>query len=196
MNTRFFLTLAVAIVLILPLSAQSLINPTLKSSLDKYISHTNNQEWNDVFSYTYPALFEAVEQDDLKAVMERAYNGMAMHISNANIVYTSAPIEADGHSFIRLMYTADIQVALEPGGIYDHIKPIGAMKDNFVQRYGTQAVTWNEEAKTFAIKAENTMLAIDMGQNDWKFLDLDPARQEWLEQLLPQTVVESLIRVE
>jgi hypothetical protein len=179
------------------LRGQASINPAIQSTLETFIAASNQEDWDKAFDLLYPKLFNRVPKQDLVDLMVgMEKDGMKLAMKNTRITSTSVPVEEGNETFVRVEYDADMEVYLTTGGIYDHPKSIMAMDQQFRSTYGESNVKWYEARKTYLIKAHKAMMAINIGNNTWKLVEINMDQPELMEYLFSPSIMDALVRIE
>jgi hypothetical protein len=197
MNTRKFFFILSVVLVSFQLKGQAFINPDIQSSLDAFIQHSNNKEWDKAFDLLYPKLFTRVAKQDLVDLMlGMEADGMSLRMSNTRITSTSVPVVEGNETFVRVEYVADLTVQIEKDGIYDSPKAIQAIDEQFRNTYGQQRVKWNEGKHDFQIIAQKAMMAIQTEDKSWKLVEINMDQPELMEYIFSPSIMQSLVRIE
>lgn len=177
--------------------SQALINPAIEETLNRFITYSNQQDWDKAFDLLYPKLFTKVPKQDLLDIMKSTEaDGMNLQMANTRITSTSVPVTEGDETFVRVQYVSDLTVTIQQGGKYDYPKSIQAMDEQFKIIYGTNNVKWDDAAKQYKIVANKSMMAIQAKQGDWKLVEVNMDQPELMESLFPASVMETLVRVD
>ncbi len=179
------------------LQGQAVVNPAIQAKLEAFISYSNQKEWDKAFDLMYPKLFTKVPKQDLVDLMVGLESeGIVLQLSNLRITSTSVPVVEGGETFVRVEYTADMVVGVKPGGMYDDLKPILGMTQQFKDTYGAQNVKWSEERKEFQILAHKAMMAIDSDDTGWTLVEINMDQPDLMEYLFSPGIMDALVHVE
>lgn len=197
MNTIKLFFILCTVLVSSALKGQAAINPDIQSSLDAFIKYSNDQDWDKAFDLLYPKLFKQVAKQDLVDLMvAMEADGMSLRMTNTRITSTSAPMEEGNETFVRIEYTADMEVDIAAGGIYDHPKAITSMEEQFKTTYGSKNVKWDVDNKEFNILARKSMMAINGVEGGWKLIEINMDQAELMKSLFSPSVMEALVLVE
>lgn len=197
MNFKKFLFVLSAVLFSFVLKGQAVINPAIQTKLDAFIKYSNQKDWDKAFDLLYPKLFTKVAKQDLiDLMMGMESDGLSINMSNMRITSTSAPVQENNETFVRVGYTADLSVNVRPGGLYDAPKAIQAIEEQFNATYGDDNVKLDQDNKQFQIKATKAMIAIEVAKDDWKLVEINMDQPEIMEFLFSPAIMESLVRTE
>jgi hypothetical protein len=197
MNTRKIFFIISVVLFSFQLKGQAFINPDIQSSLDAFIQHSNNKEWDQAFDLLYPKLFTRVAKQDLVDLMlGMEADGMSLKMSNTRITSTSVPVVDGDETFVRVEYVADLTVQIDKDGIYDSPKAIQAIDEQFRNTYGQQRVKWNEGKHDFQIIAQKAMMAIQTADKSWKLVEINMDQPDLMEYIFSPSIMQSLVRIE
>lgn len=186
-----------AVLLSTMLIGQASVNSEIQATLDGFIEQSNNKDWNKAFDYMYPKMFDQVSKQDLVDMMKSTEeDGMSIKVSDVRITSTSAPLEVDGETFVRVEYDSKMMVRIKAGSVYDYPKSTFAMKEQFENNFGASNVKWDEDNKEFAVQAKKAMMAINTGATGWKMVEINMDQPTLMEHLFSPEVMDALVRVE
>jgi hypothetical protein len=175
-------------------NAQLSGNEAIGYKLDQFISLTNKKQYSEAFDLMYPKLFTKVNKQELIDLMQSMENeGLALSISNKHVTSYSAPIVEGDETFVRMDYTADVQIDIKEGGMFDGYKPAQAMFQQFKATYGEENVTMSENNRTFHIKADKAMIAVQPKGGEWYLVEINPEQMELMESLFSPNVIATLV---
>jgi hypothetical protein len=172
------------------------VDPAIQSRLDSFIEYSNGQQWEKAFNLIYPKLFTQVSRAALIDKMNQELVGLDFKMRNTRILSSSIPLREGDETFVRVNYTSDMTVKIEPGGMYDAPKAIQAIGDQFKSTYGGRSVQWDEAQKQFTILVNKNMMAIQLADGDWKLVEINPEQPELMEFLFPPAIMDKLVREE
>lgn len=197
MNTRKILFILSTVLFSFQLKGQAFINPDIQSSLDAFIQHSNNKDWDKAFDLLYPKLFTKVAKQDLVDLMlGMEADGMSLRMANTRITSTSVPVEEGDETFVRVEYVTDLTVKIEKDGMFDSPKAIQAIDEQFKNTYGAQRVKWNDGKHDFQIIAQKSMMAIQTADKTWKLVEINMDQPDLMEYIFSPAIMQSLVRIE
>jgi hypothetical protein len=196
MNTIKFLFIMSAVLFTSVLKGQATINPAIKATLDAFIAHSNNQDWDKAFDLLYPKLFTKVSKQELVDLMgSQEAEGMTLKMQNTRITSTSVPITEGSETFVRVEYVADMEADIIPGGKYDYPKSITALDEQFKAIYGGSNVKWNADGKEFQIIVRKAIIAVENGKDNWTIVEVNMDQPALMESLFSPNIMDALVRI-
>ena len=189
-------SLLILAVCIFSLSARAQVNNNLdiQKRLDAFVELTNQKKYDEAFNYMYPKMFKEVSKQDLINVMSSANSdGLSLQVLNRKITSYSTPFQEGDETFVKVGFTADMEIDVVEGGMYDHPKPCTAMKQQFESIYGEKNVHWNEMEKKFTIKVDKQMMAVKQNQGDWFFVEVNKDQMDLMKSLFSEAVIKSVV---
>jgi len=177
--------------------AQVAQNPEIQSRLDAFIDLTNQKNYNYAFDLMYPKMFDLVSKQDLIDLMTSMNtDGLTLQITNRRNTSFSAPFRDGNENFVRVNFTADIEVQIMPGSDYDYPKPAMGMLQQFQTTYGEKNVNYDQEAKRYTIVADKAMMAVQQDGGDWHLVEINLDQMDLMKALFSEPVMKTLVMVE
>lgn len=177
--------------------SQAVINPGIEETLIRFITYSNQHDWDKAFDLLYPKMFAQVPKQDLVDIMKSSEaDGMNLQMADTRITSTSVPVIEGEETFVKVQYVSNLSVTIAKGGKYDYPKSIQAMDEQFKIIYGPNNVKWDEASRQFKILANRSIMAIQSKQGDWKLVEINMDQPELMESLFPASVMQTLIRVD
>lgn len=177
--------------------SQAVINPGIEETLIRFITYSNQHDWDKAFDLLYPKMFAQVPKQDLVDIMKSSEaDGMNLQMADTRISSTSVPVIEGEETFVKVQYVSNLSVTIAKGGKYDYPKSIQAMDEQFKIIYGPNNVKWDEASRQFKILANRSIMAIQSKQGDWKLVEINMDQPELMESLFPASVMQTLIRVD
>ncbi len=193
--TKFFLSISV-LLLTLSLSAQVKVNPDIQAKFDSFVALSNQKKWDQAFDLMYPKLFTKVPKQDLVDLMTSMdQDGLSFTRSNIKLKDSFEPVKEGNETFVKVDYTANLNVKITEGSIYDAPKAISGMTEQFQTSYGKTNVKWDEAGKQYTILVTISMIAIQ-NDNQWYLIEINKDQMELMESLFPAPVMDALVRTE
>lgn len=189
-------TVVTAFLLIVGLNAysQNSVDPAIEAKLDAMIELTNQQKYDQVFDLMYPKLFGYVSKQDLIDLMSSMnQDGLALRISERKINAISVPFQDGDETFVRVDYSAKMEVLMTEGSMYDSPKAAQAMLQQFQDMHGESNVVWDLEEKKYTISADRTIIAVKQeGAADWYLVEVSD-QKELMDSLFSEAVLQQLV---
>lgn len=174
--------------------SQNTGNTEIRTKLDAMIELTNQKKYDQVFDLMYPKLFGYVSKSDLIDLMTSMnQDGLTLRISDYHINNTSAPFQDGTETFVRVDYSAKMELLMEDGSLYDSPKAAQAMLEQFQHMHGEGNVAWSPEEKKYTIAADRTIIAVKQeGSNDWYLVEVSE-QKELMDSIFPEAVLQQLV---
>lgn len=172
-------------------------NPEIQTRLDAFIDLTNEKNYNEAFDLMYPKMFNQVSKQDLIDLMTSMNTeGLSLQITNRRNTAFSSPFRDGNENFVKVNFTADMEVQVIPGSAYDHPKPSVGMLQQFQATYGAENVKFDQEAKRYTIVANKTMMAIQQDGGEWHLVEINLDQMDLMKALFSEPVIKTLVMVE
>ena len=174
---------------------------TLETSFYEYFKLVSDKDIDGTLDYMLPKMFELAPRELVKSSMEQIYEDEEMDIQFANNKLNNMSFldykEEDktyaivDYSFEMIMIIHALknpeEEAKEEESSLNEFSLIHAM---YNEQFGTDNVTADKENGKFTIFKNSRLIAVDMPNKGWKFLEIKTEMLPVLERLLPQAVVE------
>lgn len=181
----------------LTLKAQVTDNQEIQSRLDAFIDLTNQKNYNDAFDMMYPKMFSQIGKQDLIDLMNSTNaDGLSFQIANRRNTTYSAPFRDGNEDFVKVNFTADMEIQVVPGSAYDHPKPAAGMLQQFQTTYGAENVKFDQEAKKYTIATDKMMMAVREDGREWHLVEINLDQMDLMKALFSEPVIKTLVMVE
>lgn len=196
MNTTKSILTFFALLLTFSGFAQLTSNPDIQKKLDQFIDLTNEKKYDQAFDIMYPKMFSQVGKQELVDMMTAMDNdGLSLTVTNRRITAFSTPFVDKNETFVRIDYTADMNMKIKPGGLYDSPKASTAMQQQFESVYGANNVKYDATSKNYTIMAQKAMMAIREEGKDWHLVEINTDQMELMRSLFSEAVINALVVV-
>ncbi|MDI1256262.1 MAG: hypothetical protein PSV16_09175 [Flavobacterium sp.] len=176
-------------------SAQSQTIENLKAETEKMYQATFAMDFDKIFSYTYPKLFETVPTDELKTIMEQAFDNEYMKITleKVNPAFKYSPLkEVDGKKLSLINYKTAMTMVFKQSFDTDEAQQSVVEAIKASGKFST--VTLKKEQKAIYAEMESVMIGISdtTTGNKWKFVNYDASQAEMAKTILGENVLKAL----
>lgn len=175
------------------LQAQEAVTVEFKQPINERIAQffgaTAKKDWLGVLNLTYDSLFLLVPKDQMLALFEQMEaEGMEITMGKFEVKDFVGQVDADNQHFVNIGYEMEMGLKFS-GPSFEAPGVMGYMKASFETTYGAANINYNEEERSFLIKANKNLYAIAPFQSqDWKFVENNLEQQIILEQIIPEAV--------
>jgi hypothetical protein len=172
-------------------------NQQIQTRLDAFIDLTNQKNYYQAFDLMYPKMFSQISKQDLIDLMSSTNaDGLSFQISNRRNTSYSAPFRDGNEDFVKVNFTADMEIQITPGSAYDHPKPAAGMLQQFQATYGSENVKFDQEAKKYTISTDKAMMAVRENGGEWHLVEINPDQMDLMKALFSEPVIKALVMVE
>lgn len=197
MKSVFTLILALAISVS---GASQSYKAEIKTEAQTYYDYLTNKNFDGIFDYMYPKIFELASREQMRAGMEQMFNSKDMKIEFIanDVVSVTDKMEVKGVTYAAVFYNSKMRMTF----LSEKDKPEAERKD-FLKLMQTTMETQFGEANVNS-EFENMALLINMDANmfaikdpqykGWKFIGNDDSMKQLVNSVIPETVRTSLIK--
>ncbi|MGK4569112.1 hypothetical protein [Flavobacterium sp. 3HN19-14] len=191
MKTKFTMLL----LFIAVLSVKSQTMESLKSETDKMFQATFAMDYDKIFSFTYPKLFETMPAEQLKTVMKQTFDNEYMKITLEKIdpKFQFDPIqEMEGKKISVIRYKTAMTMFMKQNFSTDAERDVvvNALSGNEL----FSGVKLNKEKTGIYAEMDAVMIGIfdSTTGGQWKFINYTPAQREMYRNILSDTILNKL----
>ena len=185
---KLLLTLALALVFILPVQAQSDLQKHFQSELNAYYQKINSEDWDSAMNWVYPGLFEVLPRDQMVAALQQMVTmGMKIETEVLDIQSISEVVESGSEKFCLVNYQGKIKISLS-----EALRSSADALDTGLRSAYSEGskIEYNEEEGFFMIEAVQQMIAVSPKEKqDWKYMEYSAPKRPMFAQFIPEEVL-------
>jgi len=198
MNLKRSLTLILVIISSFTCIAQD-YKASIKQRFTEYTNYIVHHEFDKSLDYVPEAIFTIVPRAQMAAAFEQLLNNKAMEVRitgfEINDIGNSRKIDSSYYSLIK--YTSMMSMKIisnKQESIIEKGKRLSMAKAAFSNTFGSDNVKLDEATETFTLSPKKQSWAISKnGQDEWKFVNIEPTQRLIMEKLLPKVLIEESI---
>ncbi|MEN9570784.1 MAG: hypothetical protein RL172_2015 [Bacteroidota bacterium] len=159
----------------------------LNKRLAEYLSYSKEINIDKILDYMYPRIFELAPKEQLKEVLQNAYNNKDIAISLDSLsIGKVLPISTFSKgACTKFSYTVKMTMKMLAEGMQNNT---AAILQSFKASFGANNVRYDEAEKKFIIYQTKEALAIkdDFSNNTWSMLGLE--KDETITAVIPAEI--------
>ncbi|WP_299337945.1 hypothetical protein [uncultured Psychroserpens sp.] len=192
-------TLLIALLITTSGLAQSYKTEITKEA-ETYYKHMENKNFDGVFDYMYPKVFDFAPRDQMKMAMDQMFNSKEMKIEfiSNEVQSVSDKKEVDDITYAAVFYNSKMKMTF----VSEQDKPeddkasfLGFMKGTMESQFGEGNVTSDVKDMSLVINMDANMFAINDPKYDgWKFIGNDDSMTQITNSIVPEAVRTELLK--
>ena len=176
-------------------SAKSQTLETLKGEAEKMFQATYSMDYDKIFSFTYPKLFETVPKDQLKTIMQQAFDNEYTKITleKINPEFKFDPIkEVDGKKLAVVHYKTAMTMIFKQNFDTDEMQQ--AMLGGILSSGSFSNAIINKDKTGIYAEMQSIMIGVADATtgNQWKFVNYEASQAEMAKSLLGENALKAL----
>lgn len=166
----------------------------IKKEAQTYYDHLTNKNFDAIFDYMYPKIFELASREQMRAGMEQMFNGKDMKIEFIanDVVSVTDTMEVKGVTYAAVFYNSKMRMTF----LSEKDKPeaerkefLKLMQSTMETQFGQANVISELENMALVINMDANMFAIkDPQYEGWKFIGNDDSMKPLVDSVIPETV--------
>lgn len=158
----------------------------LKSEVQKMYTATLTMNYDAIISYTYPKLFDLINEDEMKTILQTTFDNetMTIRIVNENPTFNYGELKKiedktvcliDYQNAMRMTFTEKL-----------NNEEAQEMRTSFLDTGEFHTVTFDNKTNSFLIEGKSYIIAITdaLTKGEWKFLNYSKNQNEIAKNLL------------
>ncbi|OEK06581.1 hypothetical protein [Roseivirga misakiensis] len=194
MLKRLLFTSIAIVAISTTISAQSLTK-TEKSAITKrveaFIKGTIDKDYTGLLEFTYPKLFTMASKEMMLATFESMEDmGLNMMVDVMKIQQISALHESGNDQYALVKYSTEMRIGVS--GQMAQPEAIASLEASFVNAYGKENVSYNEEKKQFEASGIKHMVLIkeEAYGPEWYIMEWNTDNPAIIQALLSPEVIQ------
>lgn len=177
---------------------------TLENSFYEYFQMVSDKDIDGTLDYMLPKMFELAPRELVKNSMQQIYEDEEMDIKFANnklINMSFLDFKEEEKTYAFVDYSFDMIMVIH--ALKNPTKEVQGEKESSLNEFALIHAMYNEQFGTdnveadkangkFTIFKESQLIAVEIPDLGWKFLEIKPEMMPVLERLLPGAVVEAI----
>ena len=169
----------------------------IKQDFRQYTDLIKNQDFEQAMDYVVPEFFELIPKEKMIETFEMVFNNPEMVIefkeNKINSMEDFKRIEQK--YYVKYVYFTVMDMGFKRGeGFTDqeYDQMLEGVKASFVQTFGQENVSYNQEAHVFTLKMTKEGYAVSekLEADRWLFVNLEKGQEALLGKLLPAQLLE------
>ncbi len=159
----------------------------LNKRLAEYLVFSKELKVDALLDYMYPRMFELASREQLKQLLEQAFNSpdISIKLDSLTIDKILPVSKFSKGAYTKFTYSLVMKIKLTNPAMEDKSE---AILDNFKEKFGEKNVFYDETTKLFSVYQTKDALAIkdNYSKNIWTMLGLE--KEQSLEKIIPAEI--------
>jgi len=196
---KYSLALLMALVISVSGFSQSYKTDITKEA-QTYYDHLTSKNFDGIFDYMYPEIFELASREQMRAGMEQMFNSKDMKIEfiSNDVSSVTDKIEENNVTYAVVFYNSKMRMTF----LSEQSKPeaerkefLKLMQSTMNAQFGEANVTPELGNLALVINMDANMFAINDPKYDgWKFIGNDASMKKLVDSVIPETVRTQLLK--